>query len=164
MGIAAAVGRVLMSKLARMLPSVSAMIKEAQNLEQAYDYRAMRRDASFFLQARKLEGAFANFSPDRLVTKNRMVETVFDRSVAFRAYGISTLRDMDTGRTWQQWSSMYTNSRGSMNQYQEEFISNYEFDRRSKYYGRIQVVAFKLDTLVHNRKYGYTTYEELSEI
>jgi hypothetical protein len=164
MGLAAAVGRVLMSKLGRMYTSVSSMIKAARDLDQAYEYSVMRQDASFFLQAHRLENTFVHFDPNRLVTKNRMVETRFKREAAFRVYGLMKTVDLETGRTTVAPASMYTNFRGSLNQYQQEFISNYEFDARSKYYGRLQIISFAVDTVVHNRKYGYAEYPELQEL
>jgi hypothetical protein len=164
MGIGAAVGRVLMSKLARMFTSVSAIVSEARNLGHDWGYVNMVRDASFFKQAHGLENALAMFDTTRLITKNRMVETRFERDAAFRVYGISTMTDLQTGETTLSPASMYTNFRGTKNQYESEFILNYEFDRTSKYFGRFQITAFDTDLVVHNRKYGYAEYPELLEL
>ena len=164
MGISAAVGRVLMSKLARMFKSVHDIVAEARNLGHDYGYVNMVRDASFFKQAHTLENTLATFDPNRLITKNRMVETRFERDAAFRIYGIATMTDLQTGETSLSPASMYTNFRGSKKQYESEFILNYEFDRTSKYFGRFQITAFDPDTVVHNRKYGYEEYPEIAEI
>ena len=164
MGIGAAVGRVLMSKLARMFTSVSAIVSEARNLGHDYGYVNMVRDASFFKQAHALENALAMFDPTRLITKNRMVETRFERDAAFRVYGIMTVKQMDTGETNLAPVSMYTDYRGSKAQYEQEFILKWEGDMTTSDYGRKKVVAFDVDLVVHNRKYGYAEYPELLEL
>jgi hypothetical protein len=164
MGIVNAVGRVLMSKLARMYPSVNAIIRAARDLGQTYDYKMMVNDASFFKQAHGLENALVNFDPDRLITKNRMVETRFDRNNAFRVYGSMVVRDLDTGEDSIRPASMYVDFRGSKTDYEQEFISNYEFDRQSKYYGRLQIISFDTDLVVHNHGYSYEQYGGIPEL
>ena len=164
MGIINAVGRVLMSKLSRMYSSVATMIKAARDLDSAYDYRLMVNDASFFRQANKLENALVNYDPRRLITKNRMVETRFDRPAAFRVYGTMVTRDLETGQDTIHPASMYTDFRGSKQDYEQEFVSNYEFDRASKYYGRLQIISFDTDLVVHNRGYAYEQYGGPQEI
>jgi hypothetical protein len=147
-----------------MFTSVSAIVKEARALGHDWGYVNMVRDASFFKQAHALEGALDMFNPMRLIAKNRMVETRFERDAAFRVYGIVTMTDLQTGETSLSPASMYTNYRGSKAQYEQEYILNYEFDRTSRYFGRFQITGFDVDTLVHNRAYGYAEYPELLEL
>jgi len=163
-GIGAAVGRVLMSKLARMFTSVHDIVAEARNLGHDWGYVNMVRDASFFKQAHALENALAMFDPTRLITKNRMVETRFERDAAFRVYGIMTTYNSDTGGTDLAPVSMYTNFRGSKAQYQQEFILNYDFGSSRSAPANLSITAFDVDLVVHNRKYGYADYPELLEL
>jgi hypothetical protein len=153
-----------MSKLARMFTSVRDIVNAAKGYGADYGYVNMVRDASFFKQAHALEGSLDMFDPYLLITKNRMVETRFERDAAFRVYGIMTTYNNETGETDLAPVSMYTNFRGSKAQYQQEFILNYDFGSARSAPPNLSITALDVDLVVHNRKYGYAEYPELLEL
>jgi len=143
-GVAHAVGKAGVS-----LTEFSSRLEKAGMLEVSHVYG---QDAKELVQKASLTGAIRNWSDTRRLDKDLMIETVLPGDRKYRVYYEVTLFDPETGNTWAEQKSFYTENLETFETYRWTIMDNSE---TQMYDNTFEVQGISFISVFHNRERDY---------
>ena len=151
-GIARAIGRSILEKIAPEAMSINSMIRLARAGGGGYNYQLMRQDAAKYTGRFYREDAVRALKPGTIVPKDYMVEARLKMDVKYQFHGYATFTDPETGEQVRQRVSMYTNEWVEPEDYIETFK---EYQPTSTTADVYQVSNIEMTGLFHNEGWSY---------